>query len=95
MPFYSSRASDSDGIEIYHMRQNCRQLQLLRAHDTDKTEETDHAGLRVKDVVYQYCYDVKSFSLTACFIKKCDTSVMTARIKIVGHRQQCTIMYEL
>ena len=39
MPFYSSRASDSDGIEIYHVRQNGHQLQLLRAHDTDKTEE--------------------------------------------------------
>ena len=41
MPFYSSCASDSDGIEIYHMRQNGRQLQLLRAHDTDKTEDSN------------------------------------------------------
>ena len=39
MPFYSSRASDSDGIETYHVRQNGRQLQLLRAHDTDKTQD--------------------------------------------------------
>ena len=38
MPFYSSCASDSYGIEIYHVRQNGRQVQLLRAHDTDKTE---------------------------------------------------------
>ena len=41
MPFYSSRASDSDGIEIYHVRQNGRQLQLLRTHDTDKTEDAN------------------------------------------------------
>ena len=41
MPFYSSHASDSDGITIYHMRQNGHQLQLLRAHDTDKTEDAN------------------------------------------------------
>ena len=39
MPFYSSRASDSDGVEIYHVRHNGRLLQLLHAHDTDKTED--------------------------------------------------------
>ena len=41
MPFYSSCASDSDGIKICHMRQNGRQLQLFCAHDTDKTEDAN------------------------------------------------------
>ena len=41
MPFHSSRASDSDGIKVNHVRQNGRQLQLLRAHDSDKTEDGD------------------------------------------------------
>ena len=41
MPFYSSRVSDSDGIKINHVRQNGRQLQLLHAHDSDKTEDGD------------------------------------------------------
>ena len=41
MPFYSSCASDSDGIEIYHVRQNGRQLQLLRTHNTDKTKDAN------------------------------------------------------
>ena len=41
MPLYSSCASDSDGIEIYHVRQNGHQLQLLCAHDTDKTEDAN------------------------------------------------------
>ena len=37
--------SDSDGIEIYYMRQNGCQLQLLRAHNTDKTEDTNFIAL--------------------------------------------------
>ena len=41
MPFYSSRASDLGGIKINHVRQNGRQLQLLRAHDSDKTKDGD------------------------------------------------------
>ena len=41
MPFYSSRVSDSDDIEICHMRQNGYQLQLLCAHDTDKAEDAN------------------------------------------------------
>ena len=41
MPFYSSHASDSDSIKINHVRQNGCQLQLLRAHDSDKTEDGD------------------------------------------------------
>ena len=45
MPFYSSRASDSDGIKINHVRQNGRQLQLLRAHDSDKTKDGDFIAL--------------------------------------------------
>ena len=45
MPFYSSHASDSDAIEMYHMRQNGCQLQLLRAHDTDKTEDANFIAL--------------------------------------------------
>ena len=51
--FYSSRASDSDGIEIYHVRQNGHQLQLLRAHDTDKTQETKFiASYRVSSSIH-------------------------------------------
>ena len=34
MAFYSSHASDSDGINTYHVRQNGNQLQLSRAHGT-------------------------------------------------------------
>ena len=41
MSFYSSRASDSDGIETYHVRQNGRQLQLLHAHDTDTSQDAN------------------------------------------------------
>ena len=41
MSFYSSCAFDSDGIEIYHVRQNGRQLQLLCDRDTDKTEDAN------------------------------------------------------
>ena len=41
MTFYSSRASDSDGINTNHVRRNGHQLQLLRAHDSDKTEDGD------------------------------------------------------
>ena len=37
--------SDSDGIKINHVRQNGRQLQLLRAHDSDKTEDGDFIAL--------------------------------------------------
>ena len=54
MPFYSSRASDSDGVEIYHMRQNGHQLQLLRTHDTDKTEDTNFIALyRVSSSIHK------------------------------------------
>ena len=52
MPFYSSRASNSDGKEIYHVRQNGRQLQLLRTHDTDKTEDANFIAS------YQVSYSV-------------------------------------
>ena len=41
MPFYSSHASDSNGIKVNHVRQNGHQLQLLRAHDSDTTEDGD------------------------------------------------------
>ena len=33
--------SDSDAMKTYHVRQNGRQLQLLRTHDTDKTEDAN------------------------------------------------------
>ena len=58
---------------------------------------TQHAQFtfNIKGVVCQYCYDVKPFSLTACFITKCDTSFMIIRSKMAGHEQQCTIIYEL
>ena len=49
----------------------------------------------IKGVDCRYCYDVKPFNLTAYFITKCDTSVMTMCIKMAGHGQQSTIMYEL
>ena len=54
MPFYSSRASNSDGIEIYHVRQNGHQLQLLRTHDTDKTEDANFiASYRVSSSIHK------------------------------------------
>ena len=56
---------------------------------------TDMNLHRFKGVVCWHCCDVKPFNLTACFITKCDMSVMITRIKMVGHEQQCTIMYEL
>ena len=46
-------------------------------------------------VVHRYCYDVKPFNLMACFIMKCDTNVMITCFTMVGHGQQCTIMYKL
>ena len=58
---------------------------------------TQHAQFtfNIKGVVCRYCYDVKPFNLTACFIMKCDTSVIITRSKMEGHEQQCTIMYKL
>ena len=54
MPFYSSRASDTDGIEIYHVKQNGHQLQLLRTHDTDKAEDTKFiASYRVSSSIHK------------------------------------------
>ena len=54
MPFYSSRVSDSDGIETYHVRQNGRQLQLLHAHDTDKTQDAKFiASYRVSSSIHK------------------------------------------
>ena len=54
MPINSSRVSDSDGIEIYHVRQNSCQLQLLRAHDTDKTEDANFiASYRVSSSIHE------------------------------------------
>ena len=45
MPFYCSHASNSDGIAIYHVRQNGHQLELLHAHNTDKTEDANFITL--------------------------------------------------
>ena len=54
MPFYSSCVSDSDGIEIEHVRQNGRQLQLLRAQDTDKTEDANFiASFQVSSSIHK------------------------------------------
>ena len=54
MPIYSSHVSDSDGIEIYHVRHNGRQLQLLRAHDTDKTQDANLiASYRVSSSIHK------------------------------------------
>ena len=54
MPFYSSHVSDSDGIEIYHVRQNGHQLQLLHVHNTDKTEDANFIALyRVSSSIHE------------------------------------------
>ena len=54
MPFYSSHTSDSDGIKIYHVRQNGQQLQLLRAHNTDKTKDANFiASYRVNSSIHK------------------------------------------
>ena len=53
MPFYSSHVSNSDGIKIYRMRQNGHQLQLLRAHDTDKTEDDKFMALYPVSSIYK------------------------------------------
>ena len=54
MPFYSSRVSDSDSIKIYHVRQNGHQLQLLCAHDTNKTEDANFiASYRVSSSIHK------------------------------------------
>ena len=57
MPFYSSHAFDSDGTEIY---QNGRQLQLLRAHDTDKTEDANFiTSYRVSSSIHKNDFYIK------------------------------------
>ena len=62
MPFYSSRASDSDGIKIYHVRQNGHQLQLLRAHDTDKPEDANFIALyRVSSYIHTNLFHKPDF----------------------------------
>ena len=71
MPFYSSRASDSDGIEIYHVRQNGRQFQLLRAHDTDKTQDAKFiASYRVSSSIYtrMILYQKKAYFIKVIFM---------------------------
>ena len=46
--------SDPDGIEIYYVRQNGRQLQLLHAHETDKTEDVNFIALyRVSSSIHK------------------------------------------
>ena len=45
MPFYSSRESDSDDIETYHVRQNGCLLHLLRAYNADKTKGANFIAL--------------------------------------------------
>ena len=45
MPFYSACVSNSDGIQIYYVRQKGLQLQLLRAYNTDKTEDANFIAL--------------------------------------------------
>ena len=40
-----SNVSNSDDMKIYHLRQNGRLLQLLRVHDTDKTEDANFITL--------------------------------------------------
>ena len=49
----------------------------------------------VKGAVSWYCSDVKPFILTTCSIMKCDTKCYEYDLKMAGHGQQCTIMYEL
>ena len=51
--------------------------------------------LQVKGAVRWYCIDAKPFNLTACFITKCDMNCYDYTLKMAGHGQQCTIMYEL
>ena len=64
MPFYSSHASDSDGLETYHVRQNGRQLQLLRAHDTDKTQDAKFiASYRVSSSIHKNDFFIPKESL--------------------------------
>ena len=43
----------------------------------------------------RYYFDTKPFILTACFIMKCDVICYDYMLKMVGHGQQCTVMYEL
>ena len=49
----------------------------------------------IKGAVRQYCFDVKPFSLLACFITKCDTKCYDTYIKMPDRGLQCTIMYKL
>ena len=53
MSFYYSRASDPDGIKTYHVRQNGHQLQLLHAHNTDKTEDDKFMALYPVSSIYK------------------------------------------
>ena len=74
MPFYSSCASNSDGLKIDHMRQYSRQLQLLRAHDSDKTEVDDFiASYLVSSSIHKNDFYTKrkliSFAFFSCIVK--------------------------
>ena len=56
--------------------------------------ENSYSMFYIKGVVRRYCFDVKLFNLTACFIMKC----YDYALKMAGHgqqSQQCTIVYEL
>ena len=45
-----------------------------------------------KGAVCRYCFDAKSFNLTACFIMKCYAICYYYMLKIAAHGQQCAIM---
>ena len=51
----------------------------------------------LKGAVYQFCFDVKPFNLTACLIMKINVTqnVKIKHIKMAGHGNQCMIMYDL
>ena len=52
--------SNSDGVKIYHVRQNGCQLQLLRAHNTDKTEDANFiASYRVSSSIHMISFYTK------------------------------------
>ena len=53
------------------------------------------AEQQVKGTMRQYCFDAKPFNLTACCITKCDAKCYGYALKMAGHEQQCTTMYEL
>ena len=49
----------------------------------------------VKGAVNRYCFDVKTFNLTACFIMKCDVKCYDYTLKMAGYEQQCTALVTL